>query len=251
MRNWKIFLLGSILLACGNDSDIGTNSNSSDGVSQGGSLARFTIVDNHLYIVNDLALTPVDINTLSNPIEREKVFLGEGIETIFSLDNTLFIGSRSAVYILSLNNPDNPQILSTYTHTTGCDPVIVQGNYAYVTLRSGVSCNSFVDVNVLEVLDISNLRFPRIENTIFMTNPAGLAIGCDNRLFVGERENGLVQFNLDNPAKPEIEVVYPNIAANDIIIRDELVIITGSDGVFQYSCSSDTLQLLGQVPIQL
>ena len=84
-----------------------------------------------------------------------------------------------------------------------------------------------------------------------MTEPAGLGIGCNNKLFVGEGDNGLVQFNIDDPTNPVVEVNYPDIAANDVITLSDRIIVTGSEGVFQYDCSSDTLQLLSKLPIAI
>ncbi|MDH5608698.1 MAG: hypothetical protein OEY56_04405, partial [Cyclobacteriaceae bacterium] len=148
-------------------------------ISQGGSLARFTIVGDYLYIVNDRQLIPVNIRDLAAPQKNAPVDLDIGVETIFPYQGNLFIGSASAVYIYSLGNPAAPARLSVYQHATGCDPVVVKDNYAYVTLREGVSCLNTFQMNVLEVLDISNLRAPNMVATVDMRSPRGLGIGCN------------------------------------------------------------------------
>jgi hypothetical protein len=252
MKNLYIVVFVTMILsACGggvsfNDADIGGS-----GVSQGGSLSRFTIVGDYLYIVNDFSLIPIDISDLENPIKRETRDLGVGIETIFPYNDLLFIGSSSAVYIYDIADPANPRYLSDHSHATGCDPVVVSGNYAYVTLREGVSCGSFFDINVLEVLDVSNVRNPILINTIDMTSPRGLALGCNNKLFVCEGAGGIVQFDLTDPSFPVYETTYAQFPAEDLIIRDELVIATGTEGVYQYSCASDSLVLLSYIPFSL
>ena len=38
---------------------------------------------------------------------------------------------------------------------TSCDPVVVQGDYAFVTLRGGTECQGFS--NQLDIIDISTL----------------------------------------------------------------------------------------------
>lgn len=251
MRNaFKILIAFTVLLGCEGSSD-GDSTFIDSGTSVGGSLARFTIVDDYLYIVNDMGLVPIDITDLSNPEKLEFRDLGLGIETIFPYDGQLFIGSASAVFIFSLDDPANPQLISTFTHATGCDPVVVRGNYAYVTLREGMSCNNTFQLNTLEVVDISDIRNPWLVETYNMQNPRGLGIGCNNKLYVCEGEGGFVQFDLTNPAAPVIDTTYTEHWANDVIVNDTLLIVTGTDGVYQYSCAGEDLELLSVLPISL
>lgn len=251
----KIFVILSIIIfSCGdvfNSGDSGGDPFFEGGTSQGGSLARFTIVGDYLYIVNDFSLIPVDISSLDNPVKQEQRDLGIGIETIFPYQGRLFIGSASAVFIFSLNDPSAPSLISTFEHATGCDPVVVRGNYAYVTLREGTSCNNFFELNTLEVVDISNINNPFQANVIQMQNPRGLGIGCNNKLFVCEGSGGFVQFDITNPREPVQDTVYTMHAANDVIVNDTLLIVTGTDGLYQYSCTSENLELLSVVPISL
>jgi hypothetical protein len=200
-------------------------------------------------VVDNLGLIPVEISTLTDPEAKPKVDIGVGIETIFPYNNHLFIGSSSAMFIYDLVNPAQPRQLSTYVHATGCDPVVVNGDYAYVTLRDGISCANPININVLEVVDVSNYRNPIQLGSIFMNNPRGLGIGCNNKLYVCDGTRGLVQFSLENPANPIEEQVYASHAANDVIIREDLVIVTGDDGIYQYRCGEQELELLSSLPI--
>ncbi len=253
MKRLGILLLIIITCSCGEVFESGGDASPGfdSGVSQGGSLARFTIVGDHLYIVNDLSLVPIDITDLQNPVALEEVQLGIGIETIFPYDGHLFIGSNSAVYIYSISDPASPREISVYSHSTGCDPVVVSGDYAYVTLRDGSFCQNLFEINVLDVVDVSNLSFPQQVASIQMTNPRGLGVGCNGKLYVCDGARGLVQFDLSDPSFPVEEMVYGDHAANDVIIRDDLVIMTGDDGVYQFSCASDTLELLSILPFAL
>jgi len=252
MKKLSYILLSTIFLfQCGEGSD-GEFDIVNGGTSQGGSLARFAIVGNFLYIVNDFSLIPVSIANLQVPETLSEIELGIGIETIFPYNNHLFIGSSSAVYIYSIaNDPAKPQYRSIYQHSTGCDPVVVSGNYAYVTLRSGTFCNNLFNINVLDVVDVSNLTNPRQVFSVSMSNPRGLGVGCSGKLYVCEGPGGLKQFDITNPAQPVLEQVYPQYAANDVIVKNDLLIVTGTDGVYQYSCASDTLQLLSILPYAL
>jgi len=46
----------------------------------------------------------------------------------------MYVGTSSGIHILSLSEPSVPILKSTYRHITACDPVVVQGNRAYVAL---------------------------------------------------------------------------------------------------------------------
>ncbi|MBK8279937.1 MAG: hypothetical protein IPK94_07395 [Saprospiraceae bacterium] len=55
-------------------------------------------------------------------------------------------------------------MLSTFSHARACDPVYVEGDIAYITLRNGTRCENFT--NELDVVDITNITSPRlIKNT--------------------------------------------------------------------------------------
>lgn len=244
-RILKTIMLAAVICSCESDA----LETVSEGESVGGSLASFTIVDDYLYVVNDFSLIPIDIINLADPVTHDNIYLGVGIETIFARGHNLFIGSTSAVYIFDIADPLNPQLLSTYEHSTGCDPVIVSENFAYVTLREGASCGNPVNLNVLEVIDVTDLSSPTQVNSIEMNNPRGLGIGCNQRLYVCDGPNGLYQFNITDPANPELERVYQEYPANDIIIKDGLLIMTGDQGIYQYSCETDYLELISILPI--
>ena len=47
--------------------------------------------------------------------------------------------------IYDLTEEQNPVCLSDFNHVRSCDPVVVQGDIAYVTLRSGSFCGGNPD----------------------------------------------------------------------------------------------------------
>jgi hypothetical protein len=253
MKKIAIVCLSVIVASCGVGlkEDSGFSVVDGGNVSQGGSLARFSIVGDYLYIVDDYSLVPIDITSLDNPETLDKIDLGVGIETIFAYGDNLFIGSSSAVYIYNISDPANPIHQSTYFHATGCDPVVVSGDYAYVTLREGFSCGNIFNINVLEVIDVSNVRNPIQVNQVQMSNPRGLGLGCNNKLYVCEGASGFKQFDVTDPSNPVFERIYDDFHANDLIIRDDLVIVTGEEGVYQYRCDADSLQALSYLPYAL
>jgi hypothetical protein len=224
-------------------SDMAPNAN--NGV--GGSLARFAIVDNYLYTVSNSNLKVFDINQPQQPRQVQDVRLGLNIETIFPYNNMLFIGSRTGMHIYDNANPLQPVFLSQYQHVASCDPVVVQGNYAYVTLRDGTPCR--FGVNLLDVVDISNPRIPQRVRSIPMLNPHGLGVD-GNALFVCEGEHGLKVFDVTDPAQPVEKQFIKGIRTYDVIPRNKVLLVVGKDGLMQYDYSDvNNPRLLSMIPL--
>ena len=93
---------------------------------QAGSQARFTISGNYLYTVNNSDMQVFDITIASNPVPWSKQSIGFGIETIFSHDQYLFIGSQNGIFIYDNSNPQFPTKVGSLLHARSCDPVVVE-----------------------------------------------------------------------------------------------------------------------------
>lgn len=243
------FISLSLLGACSSDSNdtasfIDASGNSNNNNGQGGSLARFAISDNHLYVVNTANLMAYDISNPEVPNFQSNIEIGTDIETIFPYNNMLFIGSQMGMLIYDKSNPSSPSFISRYDHVLSCDPVVVQGNYAYVTLRSGTDCR--FGSNLLDVIDISNPASPQIVSSYAMLNPHGLGVDGD-KLFVCEGEHGLKVFDLTDPKNPQQIEFIENVKTYDVIPRRNVLIVTGEDGISQYDYSGGTLTLLSQL----
>lgn len=198
---------------------------------QGGSMARFTVVGDYLYVVDTRSLHVYSLADASSPEKLKEVLLGVAIETIFPYQGKLFIGSQEGMHIYDILNPEEPEFLSTYTHVTSCDPVVVQDTLAYVTLRSGNTC--WRGQNQLDVISISDPRNPRLIVSYPMENPFGLGID-DTTLFVCEGQFGLKVFDASNPEAIEEIGHLSSIHSFDVIPRNGNLILTGKDGVFQF-----------------
>ncbi|MBL0101392.1 MAG: hypothetical protein IPP49_16265 [Saprospiraceae bacterium] len=122
----------------------------------GGSFARFTVVDDFLYIAEDFHIKSYSVTNPANPELKSNNQLGWGIETIFPYKDKLFVGSNSGMFILDIATPEYPVLLSSFNHARACDPVIVHENTAYITLRNGTACQGFI--NQLDVVDITNIK---------------------------------------------------------------------------------------------
>ena len=238
-----------LLFACeaGSDQSLSASASSESlgGDGQGGSLARFTITGNHLYTVTSSNLTAYDISNPIDPQKKSDIEIGAAIETIFPYENMLFIGSQTGMLIYDNTNPESPRFVSRYDHIMSCDPVVVQGDYAYVTLRDGTDCR--FGSNLLDVIDISNPANPVLLNSYFMLNPHGLGVDGDN-LFVCEGTHGIKVFDLNDPTDPQESRFIEDFHTFDVIPNNGVLIITGEDGIFQYRYDQNqNLNLLSQL----
>jgi hypothetical protein len=216
---------------------------------KGGSMARFCVSGDILYVVDNNTLKTFGISDPKKPVfyENRTEYLNFGVETIFPMDTLLFIGSQIGMYIYDISKPQ-PQLLSSVWHITSCDPVVANGKYAYVTLNSNnIRCG--VRSNMLQIYDISNLRNPECVKEIRLTSPLGLGID-GNKLFICDR--GLKVYDLTDPESPQW--MEDNYSANvdvtnayDVIPVDGLLILVASNGIFQFDYTGQTLKFLSKI----
>jgi len=228
-------------------SKVNSTSDGSMSVGVAGSMARFTLNDNFLYTVDQYNLKVFDIDELSSPLLVSDEYIGWGIETIFPYRNKLFFGSQTGMIIYGISNPADPVYISTYNHVTSCDPVVVEDNYAYVTLRAGNLCGEAT--SQLDVIDISNIQSPQWVQSYPMQEPYGL--GIDNRtLFVCDGPAGLKVYNAEDPGNLVKTAWFSDVRAFDVIPYNGILMMIGEGGLYQYSYSgSDSISLLSQIPI--
>jgi len=220
----------------------------SGGSGVGGSMARFAITGNYLYAVDYRDLITFEITT-SDALKTDHQHVGWMIETIFPYNNNLFIGSANAMYIYDLENPAAPNRLSVFQHATACDPVVVEGNYAYVTLRDGENCPNITGANQLEVIDVSDLTNPKNIGIYEMIKPHGL--GIDNGdLFISEGEYGLKILDANDPYNVKLLEHIKSIRTFDVIPLNGVLMVTGESGILQYDYSDiHNLELLSIIPV--
>ncbi|WP_304137113.1 LVIVD repeat-containing protein [Mesonia mobilis] len=213
----------------------------SGGTGTGGSMARFKIVNDYLYTVTESEIHIFDIQTQENPIAVNSEYVGWQIETIFNQGDYLYLGSSSGMYIYSIENPAAPSYVSRIDHVVGCDPVVVQGDWAYVTIRGGNDCGQ--NLSQLEVIDISNKNMPERVAVYEMEEPYGLGIK-DDHLFVCDGSEGLKVF--DASATPEISLIdhFENIETYDVIPLENVLLMVGGDMLYQYRYTSEGIVLL-------
>jgi len=237
-----MLLLGTAIVACQGDSSADTSA-----TGQGGSMTRFAILNNYLYVVDQAQINVFRVQ--ESVFEKVgNVSVNFGLETIFARGEFLYLGANDAMYIYSLAQPELPSFIFRYSHIVSCDPVVVQGTRAYVTLSAGSFCNR--GSNALEIIDISNPTSPTLVSNYPMLSPHGLAID-NNFLFLCEGENGFKVYNISNERQIGLVVHLTDFYAYDVIARNGILVITGDDGVFQYRYDQETgaLEMLSKIPV--
>ncbi|MGB7394711.1 MAG: hypothetical protein WA913_09985, partial [Pricia sp.] len=208
---------------------------------QGGSLARFKIVDDYLYAVDYSNINIFDISDLENPKALEDVHVGWDIETIFNQGDILFLGGRQGMYIYDISAPEKPTFVSEFRHGTACDPVVVDGDYAYVTLRGGNLCGGAE--SGLYIVDVSNLANPVLRKTYAMEEPYGLGFK-DEKLFICDGSAGLKVYDKSNVDDLKLLNHFKDIVTYDVIPLENSLLMIGDKVLYQYRYFDDNIRLL-------
>lgn len=242
MKNIAIIsIMLSLVLSCSKDGTLG--STTSTGAGTGGSLARFTIVGDHLLAADNRNLKVFDISNRENAIYLSNHQLNLEVETLFARDSaTLFVGTTSGMLIYDISSAPQIRLLSQYDHIVSCDPVVADQEFAYVTLHSDNSfwrCNR--NINQLDIVDIRNLEDPELVNEFPMIQPKGLGIYGDTLLVC---DKGVKVFDVSDRENLKLLKAIEGIDAIDIIPNGDLMIIATSTGINQYRYSQAQLTFL-------
>ena len=226
---FSIFIL--LFFSCQKDVQI----NGGSMVGTGGSLARFAIVGDMMYVVTTDSLKTYNIANTLDPrlVNGQRIGWNEGgeIETIFAFNNRLFVGSRTGLFIYSFKTGNIPKYEGQYEHINGCDPVVANDSLAFVTIRNGRTCsNLLAQVNELIVLDVKDINYPKPLKHYPMTYPAG--VGLDGKtLFVCD--DGIRIFDISTPLSMTQLKYLPKIDALDVIPSKGTLLIIGEKKLTQ------------------
>ena len=228
-----------------------STSPTTNGVS--GSTSRFAIVNERLYAVSQSEMKLFSLQNPSNPVKDGSLNLGFGIETIFPYKDKLFLGTTTGVQIWDNKNPLKPTYLSRLDHARACDPVVVENDIAYVTLRSIDNfsrCGGAIS-NQLDVIDVSNPASPILKKVYQMDSPYGL--GIDNKkLFICEGKTGLKTFDATNIMDIKQLQHFKDMNAYDVIPLNNTLMLIGKDGLYQYDYSNpSSLKLLSKISVKI
>lgn len=207
----------------------GAKGSSTTGVN--GSMSRFTIYDDKLYSVLNNQMTIFDLSPATPVKAVESFYVGWNVETIFSYKDNMFMGTPTGLIIYSVADPLKPVFQSSITHVFGCDPVVVENDIAYVTVRSGNNCGQ--DNNELIIMDVSNVKSPKSIVTYKMVQPKGLGID-NNKLFLCD--DGLKIFDVTNPQTMIANMYkhYTGMDGYDVIPFNNTLMMISDKGIYQY-----------------
>jgi hypothetical protein len=244
---WPIYWDYALESSFRNDGMAGGDANT---YGVGGSMARFITYDDYLYALeSSWKLKSINIADTDNLVVENELSLWGNVETLFIVDGYLYVGTSNGMHILDLLNPAAPNFVSSYTHITACDPVVVEGGRAYVTLRSGNICGGNQDL--LEVVDITNKFEPKRLSSFAMKEPYGLGID-EGTLFVCEGEYGLKVYDAtyENDITSHLIAAFPGINAYDVIPMESFLFMIGEDGFYIYDYSDlNNISILGSLLI--
>jgi len=236
MKKYSIILVLLLFLGCQSDSTDNSFGNVESSTGQGGSLARFTVFRDYLYTVDNQDLNVFSIVDHEQPVQVNEIQIGFNIETLFNYKEYLFIGSQNGMYIYSVEHPETPTYLSEAQHFTACDPVIANFTHAFVTLHSNTGCGN--NLNQLQIYNVEDIENPVLISTRNLTKPIGLGL-YRNYLIVCDDEVKI--FDISNPENAQL-VHNINRDAFDVIIKNNLLILVGETGVYQYNLDAANIQ---------
>jgi hypothetical protein len=215
-----------------------SNATANAGTGIGGSMARYIIVGNYLYTVDDKSLSVFSLANPTQPVLKKVLPVGFEIETIYAISNTLLLGSTTVIHLIDITNPENPVKLSQAISPAvvrRCDPVVAKDTFAYATLRSSGACGG--GQSVLATFSIADVKQPFQLFTNVTNEPFGLGY-ADSTLYVCERV-GLSIFSITNPAKP---LFVRNINNTqwflDVIANGDVLVCWVNDGIAFYNISN-------------
>ncbi len=231
----------------------GNSQNKSNGT--GGSMARFTVVNNYLYTVNNATLNVFNVQTSDNPVLTNHATLAWNIETIYPFQDKLLIGSTDGVYVFDINaSPEQPVQTGQFAHVRACDPVIADDKYVYSTISTGNACIG--TQNELDILDIKSIRNPMTGGVLQqspllaaypMSRPLGLAKD-GSTLFICDGDAGLKIYNATDIHHLRPISQFNILNAYDVIAMKGLAIVVTSSGLYQYNYSDlQHIQLLSKM----
>jgi hypothetical protein len=150
------------------------------------------------------------------------------------------------MYIYDISSPATPTFVSEFQHGTACDPVVVDGDYAYVTLRGGNACGA--TESGLFIVDISDISNPVLKISYPLDGPYGLGVKGE-KLFVCDGESGLKVYD-----KTDVEDLvtlshFKDINTFDVIPMEENLLLVGEGVLYQYEYLENDIGLISTLQL--
>lgn len=217
----------------------------------GGSMARFSLYKDYLYVISQYNLLTFKLNSNSEVTLLNTGYLSWNVETVYITNDNMFLGTQSGMIVQSLAVPERPSQIGSFSHMTSCDPVMIKGDLAYVTLKGGTTCRG----GTLNQLDVVRMTDGYSKYTLLksypMFGPQGLGVDGD-LLFVCDGSAGLKIYDRTDPLTITDHMVatFPSINAYDVIPRNNYLFLIGDTGFLLYDYSSiQNIKQVGFIPV--
>lgn len=249
----SFIIAAALLAACTKDANVDSVKNQTGG--NAGSITRFTAFNNYLYALDQNKVKVYDITDANMPKLVNELTTDYGLETITLYEGTIYIGSRSSLYILDVSVPANPVILSQTVRegalAGGCDPVVVKNTYAFSTVKIIENvCGQINSSSRLLVYDVSDKINPVLVDEEVMTMPNGLAYE-DNYLFVcDEGDDRIFIYDISTPTAIHPYSSFDLVDPVDVIITDTKMVVSTKTGFSFFDVNNiDNIQSKGNIEI--
>lgn len=219
-----------------------------------GSITRFVVNQGYMYALNQNEVQTWSLANADQPRLVHRLATDYGLETIIIHEGTIFLGSRTALYILGIEDPARPRILSRTERQDifqgACDPVVVKDRYAYSTIKSIPNiCGLTAAGNALIVYDVSDLSRPVEVGVYPLGRPNGLGYR-DDYLFVCDEGGGRVEvFDIRDPLALVLTAYGFNLPeAQDLIVNGDHLIVSSRTAFRFYDIREITdIRPVGQI----
>ena len=152
------------------------------------------------------------------------------IETIYPYGKYLFLGTKTGLYIYSIETADEPKLIGEARHAPNCDPVVVNDSVAFVTLQSSTACGPAV--SGLYVHDIKNLMNPVLKRP--SNCPIRSAWEFRTVFCTYVAETRIKGFQCENPYSPGLIATKSDGDYMDVIPYNGNLICAAREGIILY-----------------
>jgi hypothetical protein len=145
------------------------------------------------------------------------------------------------MFIYDRARPWKPEYVSEVQHFRACDPVVVEGDVAYVTLRGGNRCGD--TESVLLCVDIADVTKPRVMGRKDVLTPWGLTVD-QSMLYVSTGSNGFELFDVTTPATPTRVKQWAHGTTRDFIWAGAILYVMGDNDIAIYDATDPAAPVL-------
>ena len=232
VENYDMYYEGVAVM---DSDDKSTEDGGSGQVSTAGSMTRFLPIDQFLYTISFNELVLFELTSSHQPLRWGKLDTETWAETLFRLNDILYVGSTNGMLMYDITDAGNPSYINRIEHFRSCDPVVADEAYAYVTLRGGTNC--WTDLNELQIIDIQDSQNLSVVGRHILYNPHGLAVIGDH-LIVCDGTAGVKVVDIADRRAPKILGTYPIDFAYDVIVSYPTALVVGEQVMYQYDISN-------------